>query len=106
MFICASVLACPFWQCVSLYLHGQRLQDTSQYVLSELQALETEQKHIDNRAGIVERRLRRLMESSEKQKNIKSGCEANRNSVKLTFTCAYQRPQIPVVTFLSKYNRV
>ncbi|XP_045546065.1 EH domain-binding protein 1-like protein 1 isoform X1 [Salmo salar] len=41
-----------------------RLQDTSQYVLSELQALETEQKHIDNRAGIVERRLRRLMESS------------------------------------------
>ncbi|XP_024253519.2 EH domain-binding protein 1-like protein 1 isoform X4 [Oncorhynchus tshawytscha] len=38
--------------------------DTSQYVLSELQALETEQKHIDNRAGIVERRLRRLMESS------------------------------------------
>uniref|UniRef100_A0A8C7UGM5 EH domain binding protein 1 like 1 n=1 Tax=Oncorhynchus mykiss TaxID=8022 RepID=A0A8C7UGM5_ONCMY len=35
-----------------------------QYVLSELQALETEQKHIDNRAGIVERRLRRLMESS------------------------------------------
>ncbi|KAJ7996344.1 hypothetical protein DPEC_G00236130 [Dallia pectoralis] len=39
------------------------LQDTNQYVLSELQALETEQKHIDNRAGIVERRLRRLMES-------------------------------------------
>uniref|UniRef100_A0A673YF84 EH domain binding protein 1 like 1 n=1 Tax=Salmo trutta TaxID=8032 RepID=A0A673YF84_SALTR len=38
--------------------------DSSQYVLSELQALETEQKHIDNRAGIVERRLRRLMESS------------------------------------------
>uniref|UniRef100_A0A8C7JWJ5 EH domain binding protein 1 like 1 n=1 Tax=Oncorhynchus kisutch TaxID=8019 RepID=A0A8C7JWJ5_ONCKI len=36
----------------------------NQYVLSELQALETEQKHIDNRAGIVERRLRRLMESS------------------------------------------
>uniref|UniRef100_A0A4W5QUB4 EH domain binding protein 1 like 1 n=1 Tax=Hucho hucho TaxID=62062 RepID=A0A4W5QUB4_9TELE len=40
-----------------------RLQDTSQYVLSELQALESEQRHIDNRAGIVERRLRRLMES-------------------------------------------
>uniref|UniRef100_A0A4W5QIG8 EH domain binding protein 1 like 1 n=1 Tax=Hucho hucho TaxID=62062 RepID=A0A4W5QIG8_9TELE len=37
--------------------------DTSQYVLSELQALESEQRHIDNRAGIVERRLRRLMES-------------------------------------------
>uniref|UniRef100_A0A4W5N5N4 EH domain binding protein 1 like 1 n=1 Tax=Hucho hucho TaxID=62062 RepID=A0A4W5N5N4_9TELE len=45
-------------------LMSLRLQDTSQYVLSELQALETEQKHIDNRAGIVERRLRRLMESS------------------------------------------
>uniref|UniRef100_A0AAY4CRF6 EH domain binding protein 1 like 1 n=1 Tax=Denticeps clupeoides TaxID=299321 RepID=A0AAY4CRF6_9TELE len=40
-----------------------RLQDTSQYVLSELHALETEQKHIDSRAAIVERRLRWLMES-------------------------------------------
>ncbi|XP_056140176.1 EH domain-binding protein 1-like protein 1 isoform X4 [Lampris incognitus] len=39
------------------------LQDTSQYVLSELAALETEQKHIDSRAAVVERRLRRLMET-------------------------------------------
>ncbi|KAM4620653.1 EH domain-binding protein 1 isoform 3-T3 [Polymixia lowei] len=39
------------------------LQDTSQYVLSELAALETEQKHIDTRAAVVERRLRRLMET-------------------------------------------
>nr|XP_021335041.1 EH domain-binding protein 1-like protein 1 isoform X8 [Danio rerio] len=39
------------------------LQDTNQYVLSELQALETEQKHIDSRAAVVEKRLRRLMES-------------------------------------------
>ncbi|XP_073770902.1 EH domain-binding protein 1-like protein 1 isoform X14 [Danio rerio] len=37
--------------------------DTNQYVLSELQALETEQKHIDSRAAVVEKRLRRLMES-------------------------------------------
>ncbi|XP_051973600.1 EH domain-binding protein 1-like protein 1 isoform X2 [Xyrauchen texanus] len=37
--------------------------DTNQYVLSELQALETEQKHIDSRAAIVEKRLRRLMET-------------------------------------------
>uniref|UniRef100_A0A667YS95 EH domain binding protein 1 like 1 n=1 Tax=Myripristis murdjan TaxID=586833 RepID=A0A667YS95_9TELE len=41
----------------------QCLQDTSQYVLSELAALETEQKHIDSRAAVVERRLRRLMET-------------------------------------------
>ncbi|XP_041949445.1 EH domain-binding protein 1-like protein 1 isoform X11 [Alosa sapidissima] len=40
-----------------------RLQDTSQYVVSELRALENEQKHIDNRAAIVERRLRWLMET-------------------------------------------
>ncbi|XP_046876088.1 proline-rich protein 36 isoform X7 [Hypomesus transpacificus] len=40
-----------------------QLQDTNQYVLSELQALETEQRHIDSRAGVVERRLRRLMET-------------------------------------------
>ncbi|XP_043996123.1 EH domain-binding protein 1-like protein 1 isoform X4 [Gambusia affinis] len=39
------------------------LQDTSQYVLSELAALETEQKHIDSRAAVVERRLRSLMET-------------------------------------------
>ncbi|KAL0970429.1 hypothetical protein UPYG_G00241830 [Umbra pygmaea] len=38
-------------------------QDTSQYVLSEMQALEAEQKHIDSRADVVEKRLRRLMES-------------------------------------------
>nr|XP_043897285.1 uncharacterized protein LOC122779208 isoform X2 [Solea senegalensis] len=37
--------------------------DTSQYVLSELAALETEQKHIDSRAAVVERRLRSLMET-------------------------------------------
>uniref|UniRef100_A0A8C1J0Z6 EH domain binding protein 1-like 1b n=1 Tax=Cyprinus carpio TaxID=7962 RepID=A0A8C1J0Z6_CYPCA len=39
------------------------LQDTNQYVLSELQALETEQKHIDSRAAVVEKSLRRLMET-------------------------------------------
>ncbi|KAJ8008101.1 hypothetical protein DPEC_G00101270 [Dallia pectoralis] len=42
---------------------AEECQDTSQYVLSEMQALEAEQKHIDSRADIVERRLRRLMES-------------------------------------------
>ncbi|XP_053187033.1 EH domain-binding protein 1-like protein 1 [Scomber japonicus] len=39
------------------------LQDTSQYVLSEIAALETEQNHIDSRAAVVERRLRSLMET-------------------------------------------
>ncbi|KAM4612220.1 EH domain-binding protein 1 [Polymixia lowei] len=38
-------------------------QDPSQYVLSEMEALEAEQKHIDNRADVVERKLRRLMET-------------------------------------------
>uniref|UniRef100_A0AAR2JW91 EH domain binding protein 1 like 1 n=1 Tax=Pygocentrus nattereri TaxID=42514 RepID=A0AAR2JW91_PYGNA len=40
-----------------------REMDVSQYVLSEMQALETEQRQIDRRAGTVERKLRRLMES-------------------------------------------
>ncbi|XP_028323395.1 EH domain-binding protein 1-like protein 1 isoform X18 [Gouania willdenowi] len=40
------------------------LQDTSQYVLSELAALEVEQRHVDSRAAVVERRLRSLMETS------------------------------------------
>ncbi|XP_026075583.1 uncharacterized protein LOC113054329 isoform X2 [Carassius auratus] len=37
--------------------------DTNQYVLSELQALETEQKHIDSRAAVMEKTLRKLMET-------------------------------------------
>ncbi|XP_062850135.1 EH domain-binding protein 1-like protein 1 isoform X1 [Trichomycterus rosablanca] len=37
--------------------------DVSQYVLSEMQALEAEQRQIDHRAAIVEEKLRRLMES-------------------------------------------
>uniref|UniRef100_A0A4W5JUZ2 EH domain binding protein 1 like 1 n=1 Tax=Hucho hucho TaxID=62062 RepID=A0A4W5JUZ2_9TELE len=50
-----SLSVCP---CVRVCV-----QDTSQYVLREMQALEFEQKHIDSRADIVERRLRQLMES-------------------------------------------
>ncbi|XP_047671578.1 uncharacterized protein ehbp1l1a isoform X3 [Tachysurus fulvidraco] len=38
-------------------------QDVSQYVLSEMQAVEAEQRQIDHRADIVERKLRRIMES-------------------------------------------
>ncbi|XP_042355862.1 EH domain-binding protein 1-like protein 1 isoform X2 [Plectropomus leopardus] len=41
----------------------EETMDTSQYVLSELAALESEQKHIDTRAAVVERRLRSLMET-------------------------------------------
>ncbi|XP_035998816.1 EH domain-binding protein 1-like protein 1 isoform X2 [Fundulus heteroclitus] len=41
----------------------EETMDTSQYVLSELAVLETEQKHIDSRAAVVERRLRSLMET-------------------------------------------
>ncbi|XP_076017583.1 uncharacterized protein LOC143009362 isoform X3 [Genypterus blacodes] len=41
----------------------EETMDTSQYVLSELAALETEQNHIDSRAAVVERRLRSLMET-------------------------------------------
>uniref|UniRef100_A0A3B4WXK9 EH domain binding protein 1 like 1 n=1 Tax=Seriola lalandi dorsalis TaxID=1841481 RepID=A0A3B4WXK9_SERLL len=48
---------------VTLSVFFACLQDTSQYVLSELAALETEQKHIDSRAAVVERRLRSLMET-------------------------------------------
>ncbi|XP_071334294.1 EH domain-binding protein 1 isoform X15 [Trachinotus anak] len=38
-------------------------QDASQYVLSQMEALEAEQNHIDNRAGVVERKLRQLLET-------------------------------------------
>ncbi|XP_035531308.1 uncharacterized protein LOC118338169 isoform X3 [Morone saxatilis] len=38
-------------------------QDQSQYVLNQMEALEAEQNHIDNRAGVVERKLRQLLET-------------------------------------------
>ncbi|CAH2324839.1 EH domain-binding 1 1 isoform X3 [Pelobates cultripes] len=41
------------------------LKDTSQYVASELAALENEQKEIDARAAIVEKDLRLLMENGQ-----------------------------------------
>uniref|UniRef100_A0A672R558 EH domain binding protein 1 like 1 n=1 Tax=Sinocyclocheilus grahami TaxID=75366 RepID=A0A672R558_SINGR len=49
--------------CMCVYDVLVYLQDVSQYVLSEMQAVEAEQKQIDRRADIVERKLRRLMES-------------------------------------------
>uniref|UniRef100_A0A3P9N6Y9 EH domain binding protein 1 like 1 n=1 Tax=Poecilia reticulata TaxID=8081 RepID=A0A3P9N6Y9_POERE len=39
--------------------------DTSQYVLHQMEALEAEQNHIDNRAGVVEQKLRQLMETGK-----------------------------------------
>ena len=41
------------------------MQDTNQYVLNQMAALEAEQNHIDNRAGVVERKLRDLMETGD-----------------------------------------
>uniref|UniRef100_A0A7N6BUK0 EH domain binding protein 1 like 1 n=1 Tax=Anabas testudineus TaxID=64144 RepID=A0A7N6BUK0_ANATE len=46
--------------CMLVY---QCIQDPSQYVISQMEALEAEQKHIDNRAGVVERKLRQLLET-------------------------------------------
>ncbi|KAM6435125.1 EH domain-binding protein 1-like protein 1 isoform 2-T2 [Liasis olivaceus] len=40
-----------------------KFQDTSQYVIAELRALENEQKQIDGRAAVVEKDLRSLMET-------------------------------------------
>ncbi|XP_033956255.1 EH domain-binding protein 1 isoform X3 [Pseudochaenichthys georgianus] len=42
-------------------------KDTSQYVVGELSALESEQRHIDARAARVEKRLRYLMDTGNKQ---------------------------------------
>ncbi|KAI4813321.1 hypothetical protein KUCAC02_024653, partial [Chaenocephalus aceratus] len=42
-------------------------KDTSQYVVGELSALESEQRHIDARAARVEKRLRYLMDTAEPQ---------------------------------------
>uniref|UniRef100_A0A3B4AKB3 EH domain binding protein 1 like 1 n=1 Tax=Periophthalmus magnuspinnatus TaxID=409849 RepID=A0A3B4AKB3_9GOBI len=47
------------WSCFQL--------DTMKYVLNQMEALEAEQNHIDNRAGVVERKLRQLMETGNKE---------------------------------------
>uniref|UniRef100_A0AAX7TVP9 EH domain binding protein 1 n=1 Tax=Astatotilapia calliptera TaxID=8154 RepID=A0AAX7TVP9_ASTCA len=43
--------------------HEKAFKDTSQYVVGELSALESEQRHIDARAARVEKRLRYLMDT-------------------------------------------
>uniref|UniRef100_A0A3Q4GBY7 EH domain binding protein 1 like 1 n=1 Tax=Neolamprologus brichardi TaxID=32507 RepID=A0A3Q4GBY7_NEOBR len=63
MFMCVCLYSSACLCTCVMVACGQSLQDTSQYVLSELAALETEQKHIDSRAAVVERRLRSLMET-------------------------------------------
>ncbi len=47
---------------MSLISVGQDLLDTSQYVSSEMSALEREQKQIDKRAAEVEWSLRQIMD--------------------------------------------
>uniref|UniRef100_A0A674NRS7 EH domain binding protein 1 like 1 n=1 Tax=Takifugu rubripes TaxID=31033 RepID=A0A674NRS7_TAKRU len=52
--------------CMARLNEGVSLEEggsSTQYVLSELAALELEQKHVDSRAAVVERRLRSLMET-------------------------------------------
>uniref|UniRef100_A0A3B4TJ82 EH domain-binding protein 1-like protein 1 n=1 Tax=Seriola dumerili TaxID=41447 RepID=A0A3B4TJ82_SERDU len=44
------------------------ISDASQYVLSQMEALEAEQNHIDNRACAVERNLRQLLETGKKRR--------------------------------------
>uniref|UniRef100_A0A3Q2QQA8 EH domain-binding protein 1-like n=1 Tax=Fundulus heteroclitus TaxID=8078 RepID=A0A3Q2QQA8_FUNHE len=47
----------------SVFTLCRKNRDTSQYVLHQMEALESEQNHIDTRAGVVERKLRQLMET-------------------------------------------
>uniref|UniRef100_A0A3P8SWX9 EH domain binding protein 1 like 1 n=1 Tax=Amphiprion percula TaxID=161767 RepID=A0A3P8SWX9_AMPPE len=44
-------------------VEGADISDPSQYVLNQMEALEAEQNHIDTRAGVVERKLRQLLET-------------------------------------------
>lgn len=50
-------------QPLSLSGRQKAFKDTSQYVVGELSALESEQRHIDARAARVEKRLRYLMDT-------------------------------------------
>lgn len=66
------------------------IQDASQYVLSQIEALEAEQNHIDNRAGVVERKLRQLLETGKiifiMYFVAKDGCTINEKHMKFWVT--------------------
>ncbi|XP_023696466.1 EH domain-binding protein 1 isoform X6 [Paramormyrops kingsleyae] len=52
--------------------HHKAFKDTSQYVVGELTALESEQKQIDTRASRVEKRLRYLMDTGNNREEEES----------------------------------
>ncbi|XP_048865611.1 LOW QUALITY PROTEIN: EH domain-binding protein 1 [Brienomyrus brachyistius] len=52
--------------------HHKAFKDTSQYVVGELAALESEQKQIDTRASRVEKRLRYLMDTGNNREEEES----------------------------------
>uniref|UniRef100_A0A3B4B698 Uncharacterized protein n=1 Tax=Periophthalmus magnuspinnatus TaxID=409849 RepID=A0A3B4B698_9GOBI len=52
--------------------HFKAFKDTSQYVVGELSALESEQRHIDARAARVEKRLRYLMDTGNNKEEEES----------------------------------
>uniref|UniRef100_A0A3Q3K917 EH domain binding protein 1 like 1 n=1 Tax=Monopterus albus TaxID=43700 RepID=A0A3Q3K917_MONAL len=67
--------------CVCIYINVPRIaasclyiyqctQDCSQYVLNQMEALGAEQNHIDNRADVVERKLRQLLETGKEERLI------------------------------------
>lgn len=53
------------------------IQDASQYVLNQMEALEAEQNHVDNRAGVVERKLRQLLETGDTVMNLMRDGKSN-----------------------------
>lgn len=62
VFNAVSLLLLPSFLCLSCG-RQKAFKDTSQYVVGELSALESEQRHIDARAARVEKRLRYLMDT-------------------------------------------
>uniref|UniRef100_A0A3P9A1Y2 EH domain binding protein 1 n=1 Tax=Esox lucius TaxID=8010 RepID=A0A3P9A1Y2_ESOLU len=54
------------------YEDEKAFKDTSQYVVGELSALESEQRHIDARAARVEKRLRYLMDTGNNKEEEES----------------------------------
>uniref|UniRef100_A0A3B4VCQ9 EH domain binding protein 1 n=1 Tax=Seriola dumerili TaxID=41447 RepID=A0A3B4VCQ9_SERDU len=54
-----------YTQCIQYLPREKAFKDTSQYVVGELSALESEQRHIDARAARVEKRLRYLMDTGK-----------------------------------------
>lgn len=97
-----SLITIPSF-CLSLSGWQKAFKDTSQYVVGELSALESEQRHIDARAARVEKRLRYLMDTGTPSPIT---LEKLFWQIEHTYTCTYTHVHSGRFFFFLKRERI